>query len=114
MTAHLEVSVSEAMSELSVEATVCRDLMHSWRPHTAYETRDRRKLVGYERVLKCRTCGTERTDKLNTWGGIVGRTYAYPDGYLVKGVGRFSGEYKDAARLANVKRLAREPVSEED
>lgn len=103
-----EVSVVEAMAGLSPEATTCRDLMHAWLPHTAYELRDKGRLAGYERVLRCRVCGTERTEKLSTWGGLVSRSYSYPDNYLVKGVGRFDGDFKDAARLANVMRGARQ------
>ena len=97
-----EISPEEAIAELSAEALVCRDLMHAWMPYTAGPIRDGKRLTGYERVLRCRVCTTDRIEVLNTWGGIVSRHYNYPDNYLVKGVGRFSGDYKDRARLENV------------
>jgi len=53
------------LNELSAEAIVCRDLHHSWKPHTASKVKG-----GFERELICRTCETVKVQKLDAQGYI--------------------------------------------
>lgn len=95
-----KLSVDEAVEALSDEALVCRDLNHTWGPHGVARIDG-----GYERSLQCRVCTTIRRETLNNWGGLVGgRTYEYPEGYKIEGVGRFTGEYRQRARWMNITR----------
>ena len=96
------IDVDDAIDQLSDEALVCRDLQHSWVPKDAHEIPG----GGYVRILRCRSCTTKRVEYLDGWGSVVRRYYQYADGYLIKGVGRFAGEYKDRARLINVMGMA--------
>lgn len=63
----------------------CRDLGHSWFPW---------KWGNGSRAIKCGSCTTVRTDKIQN-GVILTRTYKYPKGYHLNDVNRL-----DAAREA--------------
>lgn len=86
--------VAEAVSDVSI---VCRDLSHAWTPHGASVIDG-----GFLRTLRCRVCRTLRDEVLTSTGTVVARAYRYPQGYVIKGMGRITGEVKDALRLQAV------------
>jgi hypothetical protein len=80
---------------------LCRELGHNWLPFTV-------RLAdggGYDRVLRCSRCRTERWQLLTAFGGIVSNQYKYPEGYTNQGHGRIVGEGRDMLRLESVTRL---------
>lgn len=100
-------TVDEALASLTPAAMVCRDISHNWDPEDASHVPG-----GYERTFECRTCTTKRTEVLNNWGEVIKRKpYKYPDGYLLKNIGRFSGAYKDRLRLANAMEMVKQRVA---
>lgn len=82
----------------------CRELGHSWGNYTAsYEKKTR----CYHRVLICITCGTERTQVLDSRGEVLQNKYAYIEGYLAKGVVNDEGNARvprSTFRIAALKR----------
>lgn len=93
------MDIDDAMDQMSDEAMVCRDISHSWRSHVVLRIKG-----GYERQLRCSSCGTLRIETLNSKGGLIDRYYEYAEGYRVKGLGRISGETKDAVRLVSLQK----------
>lgn len=88
---------------LSEEFLSCRDYGHLWRPLSARYNPDEN---GYERVMRCGRCLTERTQALTASGGIVQGHYDYPEGYVApSGLGRLGTEARDSLRLESVLRL---------
>lgn len=84
---------------------LCRTLQHNWSPWTA-------RLAdggGFEQVLRCTRCHSERHQLLTPRGHVVSETRTYPDGYLHKGLGRIAGEGRDAIRLESITRQMGEP-----
>jgi hypothetical protein len=81
---------------------LCRELGHTWKPHTARYVPEQR---AYERTLRCARCTTERRQVLDGSGHVVSSQYAHPDGYLHKGLGRVTGEGRDALRLESLTRF---------
>lgn len=78
----------------------CRELGHMWRPFTV-------RLAdggGYDRVLRCPRCRTERWQLLSTFGSLVSNHYKYPEGYANAGHGRIVGDGRDVLRLESVTR----------
>lgn len=100
------VDIEDAVKDMTDEALECRDFSHSWRPFSAS-----RESYGFERTLQCRNCKTERRETLDKRGGLVSRSYAYPEGFLIKGLGRLSGNRKDAVRLASMLRAIPDKTS---
>ena len=80
---------------------LCRDLGHVWRPH-----RVERIARNWRRTLRCRTCGCEREQMLNSFGAPISNRYSYPEKYLV--AGGFSTSDRSALRLRQVVRMAEE------
>jgi hypothetical protein len=88
-----------AMAGMSEEMIECRDLQHSWRKWaTHWLPKDRE----YERQLKCLRCSTIRVQRLSERGLLLGSSYLYVEGYLVKGMGRLSADDKGTLRLASI------------
>ena len=86
MSNHVDINQSYLM---------CRDIGHGWKPWNAIIERRPRRI---KRILKCRDCGAERTQYLNSDYEIAGNSYRYPQGYLrPKGQGRLTG--RDRADL---------------
>ena len=82
---------------------MCRDMGHTWKPHTAaWEAEEN----AYRRVLKCPRCRTLRTQWISPSGHLDGGShYTYPDGYTAPaGVGRIDGGGRDHLRLLSVLR----------
>jgi hypothetical protein len=83
---------------------MCRDFGHSWRPYTAEWLGQRRQ---YLETLACTRCGSARRRLLDEYGALMGNSYAYRDGYLVHGIGRLTGDDRDAVRLAGLQAVMR-------
>lgn len=76
----------------------CRDYGHSWGPF-----RVKPIAKGFERTVRCKTCGATQEQLLNARGDIIKKPgRRYPEGYLVKGLGRLTGEDKGYVRLASI------------
>ena len=95
-------TVDAAIADLDESSLQCRDFGHSWRPYSAEFVAARRQYV--ER-LQCGRCSTLRVRLLDGRGAQLASHYDYADGYLVKGLGRLTGEDRDAVRLAGVQLL---------
>lgn len=80
----------------------CRELGHDWRPATAQWLGKQR---AYERVLRCRSCRSEKVQVVNRHGGLVSTHLRYSAGYLAKHVefGGTSGR-RDQFRLEAIVR----------
>jgi hypothetical protein len=96
--------VADAISKFTLAHLQCRRYGHSWRPWRAEVfTRGR----GYMEAVRCDRCATERTEECDRYGGVVSAHYVYPDGYLVKGLGRLTGEDRGQLRIAAIRRRVR-------
>jgi len=91
------LSAAEALEQMSEDSVTCRDLAHAWKPWRAARIDG-----GYERTLRCRTCGSERIELLDSRGGLVKRRYAYAEGYRVPGFGRMDSDFRSRVRLTNI------------
>ena len=91
--------LDEYIAGLELEHLQCRDFSHSWRSYTA---RWYAKERCYESILRCARCGTLRIRYLSKTGTQISSKYDYPEGYLLKGVGRLTGSDRDKIRLASV------------
>jgi hypothetical protein len=88
---------------LSDAYIMCRDMGHTWRP---FRARFDPEVNGYQRVLRCGRCKTEREQTISASGLILSGHYNYPDGYsLPAGTGRLTGEGRGALRLESTLRL---------
>lgn len=75
----------------------CRDYRHAWRPHQASILAENQ---GFERILLCSNCGTERVEQISRMGEVDRRYYRYPEGFLApKGVTIDKNELRVAAVL---------------
>jgi len=82
---------------------MCRDMGHTWRP---FRARFNPEENGYDRVLRCGRCKTERTQTISMSGLILSGGYSYPEGYQApKGTGRIDGNGRGALRLESTLRL---------
>lgn len=82
---------------------LCRDMGHMWRPFRAWWDEEAN---GYQRVLRCGRCKTERRQLLSSNGAAVSGYYSYADGYVApKGTGRVTGETKNRLRLESTLRV---------
>lgn len=75
----------------------CRDVQHSWAPHTA-----RREKKGYIRTLICTRCATLKNQHLDRDGYIVRTGMVYPVGYVRPGEGRMTREERAELRVRNL------------
>lgn len=88
----------------------CRDFGHAWRPYTArWEESER----AYESTLRCSRCKAKRVRLIDKRGHQVGSDYDYPDGYLITGMGRLTGDDRAALRLESVLRILPDDADEE-
>lgn len=94
-----ETEVEKAVKGMELAHIQCRDFGHSWRPYTA---RWMQQDNAYESQLQCQRCRTVRTRWLSARGEQLSGGYEYPEGYLVKGLGRLSGHDRDIIRLQSV------------
>lgn len=94
--------LEETLHDMRQDFIQCRDFGHAWRPFTARWMPAERV---YHTQLRCSRCRTIRTRYINDHGQQVGHTYAYPDGYQIRGMGRMTGEDRDHLRLESVLRV---------
>lgn len=87
------------VSGMDLTHVQCRDFGHSWRPYSA---RWIASYNSYESQLICNRCKTIRTRFLSRTGALTNSNYDYADGYLVKGMGRLTGNDRDTIRLASI------------
>jgi len=81
----------------------CRDQGHTWAAHTVRVLTNRGRVVAYERTMKCRSCKSERTQLLDSRGGILRNGYHYTDGYLADHVQRGFG--REVFRMESLSRF---------
>ena len=78
----------------------CRDYGHSWRAFTAaWNAKER----AYDQTLRCTRCRALRSRLLDSHGNVLNTNYTYPDSYLVRGMGRLTGDDRGMVRLASVR-----------
>lgn len=92
--------VSTALGAMPDTHLLCRDFGHSWRPWDAQWIPQRRQ---YVEALLCSRCQTVRKRLLDEYGAQLGQSYTYADGYLVHGLGRLTGDDRNAVRLAGLR-----------
>lgn len=93
--------VAEFAEGLPERFLYCREMGHNWRPLSAGRFKD----GGYERILRCARCRTERHQELTAWGIVMKSKYIFPDGYISKGLGRIVGDGRGILRLESIKRI---------
>lgn len=80
----------------------CRDWRHRWEPWRAWKMRG-----GYEEHRRCTQCGATVVRLLDSRGYQISRRILYPDGYLVRGMGRLTEDDRAELRLAGVREAAK-------
>lgn len=78
----------------------CRDFGHQWRMANAKREGNIRT-----RTMFCPSCKYQKYQTLDSHGLVIEEKPDYPEGYLIKGLGRIVGDVKGALRLASVDRL---------
>jgi hypothetical protein len=76
---------------------LCRDLQHSWAPHTAHREDD-----GFVRTLVCVRCGGLKHQTLDSSGYIMRTSMVYPVGYVRPGEGRMTRDERASLRVRNL------------
>jgi hypothetical protein len=99
---HPDFDVEGAIHDMPSSFIQCRDFNHSWRPHTAEWNADERC---YRVTLKCTRCKSFRNRDIASDGEPLRTNYEYPDGYLIKGMGRITGAERNALRLESIRRV---------
>lgn len=85
----------------------CRRWGHAWEPRTVIYDRKART---YDETTQCLRCETQRTTVLASNGDIVKvRPYAYPDGYVSHGLGRFDTSARSVVRAELMGRMSTGP-----
>lgn len=97
-----DLNVDQVIQDMPDRYIQCRDFNHSWRAHDAQYDEGSRS---YDVTLKCTRCKAERVRIMDSQGGLASSRYEYPDGYLIKGMGRLTGRERDALRLSSVLRI---------
>jgi hypothetical protein len=87
--------IEHAAEQWSESVLECRDTGHHWERARASHIR---RLHYYTVIHICSRCGMFRTREMSESGHVYANSYTYPDGYLLKGLGRIAGEAKDAIR----------------
>jgi hypothetical protein len=90
----------QMLKEYPDEHIFCRDSGHHWKSLTASRNAD----GTIRRVMVCTTCQSHRNQTLDRDGYILASNYSYEAGYIVPGLGRWTGARRAAARLASVMR----------
>lgn len=94
-------TIKVALDAMDTATLECRDFGHSWRAYTASWLKSERC---YESRIVCARCGTFRVRRLTTAGAVLSTHYAYPEGYLVKGLGRLVGDDRNVLRVESLLR----------
>ena len=102
--------LQQAVKSMDLSFVQCRDFGHSWRPYTArWSAADN----AYQSQLQCQRCKALRVRWLSRTGHQLGGQYDYPEGYLVKGMGRLTGTDRDVIRLQSVLAVLAPDTAEE-
>lgn len=104
-----EQALTERITNLSIDHVRCRDLGHVWREFTPATLSEGDGAKYWRRALRCDKrnggCGAERIERIETDGQIASRSYNYPQGYQMKGLGVRGGLSKAWFRREYIKRL---------
>lgn len=95
------LDVAEFAKDLPDEFLQCRELGHNMLP---FGIPGMYRDGGFQRVLRCNRCKTERHFEIDNRGLVVSSSYDHPDGYLMAGLGRIVGEGRGVLRLASIAR----------
>lgn len=90
-------SVAKAVENMTAEQVHCRTLGHVWAHRQVT-----RILGGYEQVLGCKNCSSEKIQMINKKGEVQESKLRYSPGYLLKGLGRLKAETKAIVRVASL------------
>lgn len=102
--------IERAVKAMDLSFIQCRDFGHSWRPYSArWMPADN----AYHSELICQRCKTVRARWLSRTGAQLSGNYDYPEGYLVKGMGRLTGSDRDVIRLQSVLSVLAPDTAEE-
>lgn len=93
------IPFSERLTDMRDTHMMCRDLGHSWGPHTAAKVKG-----GFERTLRCRICNCLRYEFIDTGGTVMARQYTHDKGYLMAGLGRMTPDQRAGLRVESVNR----------
>lgn len=96
------VPVETFASKLTAKQLACRELGHRWAPSTVTVLASRGRVGGYERVMRCPSCGSRRKQLLDSRGLVLRNGYDYAEGYLADHVQRGFG--REAFRLEALSR----------
>jgi hypothetical protein len=98
--------VADALQRMTRTQIRCRARGHAWEDWQA-ELLGRNGSKGAVEILRCSRCGSERRQDLDRWGTVLKGRYVYADGYLVKGLGRLTGEDRGLVRLTAIRKTHR-------
>jgi hypothetical protein len=94
-------AVKEAAKDWNDAILECRTYGHNWQPLRAtYNAR----LLFYAVVQICPRCGTQRNMEIGSRGQVYASWYTYPEGYLLSGLGRITGDARDTLRMETITR----------
>lgn len=101
--------MADLLDSMPDEFLECRE-QHAWvKAGTAWDAR----LKCYTRVRYCPRCEGTRKQRIAADGSLIGHAfYEYPDGYLIKGIGRIGSDGRDQMRLYNIRREIAEAQAE--
>lgn len=92
--------LATAIKGMDTSFVYCRRYRHGWEPWQA-EALPRK--AGFIEAIRCWRCGTERHEVLDRYGDQTKHPrYVYPDGYLMKGVGRLMASDRGQLRIASI------------
>ena len=107
------LTAAEFAASLSNRFLHCRELGHTWKPHTVSWDHEAK---AYDRRLRCSSCHTIRIQLLDRTGHVVANRYDYPDRYLAHQAGAQRGAIggaRDAFRLEAVVRFLNQHAEQE-
>lgn len=93
--------MAEAIHAMPANYVVCRESRHHWVPFTARPAAH----GNFERVRRCDSCGGVKWTLLDSRFRILEeKPIQYPEGYLLQGLGRLTGDDLAVVRGINVMR----------
>lgn len=92
--------VKHLAEELSEAYLHCRDYGHQWRMANA-----ERKGRTRTRTMFCPSCKYNKYQTFDSRGVLIEQKHDYPEGYLIKGLGRIVGDTKGLIRLESIDRM---------
>lgn len=97
-------AVKKAAKTMPDEHVHCRTLGH------VYATRkvEPIKNGGYFEVVQCVTCTFSKETTYDRYGYMTGQKTFYPDGYLLKGLGRLRTDTRAVLKVDSLKRYLKE------